>query len=63
MSLLHTRIGKVVCTGNAATEKPGILRDLPVALRLLDLNTLRLKVDRLSPAAALPKDGHTREAT
>ena len=36
--------------------------DLPVALHLLDLNTLRLKLDPLSPLAALPEDGHVREA-
>jgi hypothetical protein len=35
--------------------------DLPVAIRLLDLNTLRLKVDPLNPLAALPEDGHVRE--
>jgi hypothetical protein len=48
--LLHTRVGKVFCAGNAATEKPGVLMDLPVALHLLDLNRLRLKVDPLNSA-------------
>jgi len=47
--LLHTRVAKVFCAGNAATEKPGVFMDLPVALHLLDLNRLRLKVDPLSP--------------
>ncbi len=60
--LLHTRIGKVFCAGNAVTEKPGVLLGLPVAFHLLDLNRIRLKVDPLSPSAALSKDGQVREA-
>ena len=35
--------------------------DLPLALHLLDMNSLRLKVDPLSPATALSKGAGTHE--
>src|SRR5437867_3405042 len=36
--------------------------DLPLTLHLLDLHSLRLKLDPLTPAAALPKDAYPGHA-
>ena len=60
--LFYTSVREILCSWELPTQQPRVLRDLPLTFHLLEPQRLRLKVNPLSPSAALSEDAYACHA-